>query len=220
MNAPSRDKVGTTGLAVLPRINLIPTEIADRRSLRHLQAGLGGAGLAAVGIVVLLLVMAMGSVSSARTDLTNAQTENTAVHAKVAGLQNVAATFALVDQAHGALRDAGGREVLWSTYLTDLSLRVPDSVWLTGVKVTAIPAPVAGSAAAAAIGQISFEGVALSHDDVAKWLDSIAKERGWSDPYFTRSELKLIGGRATYSFTSTVNVTEAALSGRYTKSGS
>ncbi|MEP6696017.1 MAG: PilN domain-containing protein [Pseudonocardiales bacterium] len=210
MITPSRHKLATGGLPLLPRVNLIPAEIADRRALRRVQTGLGGAAVAAVAIVIVAFLAAATSVSSAKSDLAGAQAENAGAQTNVDGLKNVGQTFALVDQAHGTLRDAAGGEVLWSSYLTDLSLRVPDSVWLT--KVSVAPATTTGGVA-----QISFEGVGLAHGDVAKWLDSIAKERGWTDPYFSRSEEKFIGTHRTYSFTSTVTVTSAALSGRYTK---
>lgn len=218
MTAPSATRVEAVGLTTLPRVNLIPSEIAERRTLRHVQAGLAGAGLVALAIVVVLFLVAAGSVSSARRDLAGAQADNATVQGQVNGLQNVGQTYALVDQAHGLLRDAAGGEILWSSYLTDLSLRIPDSVWLTKVTVSAVVVPAGGTATmAAGIAQISFEGTALSHDDVARWLDAIAKERGWTNPYFAKSEEKLIGSRKTYDFTSTVTVTADALSGRYTK---
>ncbi|PZS29406.1 MAG: hypothetical protein DLM59_12840 [Pseudonocardiales bacterium] len=200
----------TGGLPILPRVNLIPTEIAERRTLRRVQAGLGAGGVAAVAIVVVLLLLAMASVSSAKQHLAAAKSENANVQGKVAGLQNVVRTFTLVDQAHGALRDAAGGEILWSTYFTDLTLRIPDNVWLTKVTVASAVTP-------GGVAEITFEGAALSHDDVARWLDSIAKERGWSNPYFSKSDEKLIGLRKTYTFASTVTVTTDALSGRYTK---
>ncbi len=210
MTTPIRHKVGTGGLPLLPRVNLIPTEISERRRLRRVQAGLGGSAGIAVAIVVVLFLLAASSVSSAKQDLAGARAENTVVQAKVDGLNNVGQTFALVDQAHGLLRDAAGGEILWSSYLTDLSLRIPDSVWLT--KVTVSPAATPGGVA-----QISFEGVGLTHDDVARWLDAIAKERGWSNPYFSKSDEKFLGSHQTYVFSSTVTVTPEALSGRYTK---
>jgi len=210
MTAPSRHKVGTGGLPLLPRVNLIPTEIFERRRLRRVQAGLGGGIGVAVAIVVVLFLLAAASVSSAKDELASARAENTSVQAKVDALQNVGQTFALVDQAHGLLRDAAGGEILWSSYLTDLSLRVPDSVWLTKVTVAAAATP-------GGVATISFEGVGLAHDDVAKWLDSIAKERGWTNPYFSKSDEKFVGRTQTYVFSSTVTVTPEALSGRYTK---
>jgi Tfp pilus assembly protein PilN len=218
VTAPSLHQVGTAGLPSLPRVNLIPPEIAARRTLRRVQAGLGAGAVAALAIVVVLLLLASASVSSAKVQLTAAQADNTKVQAQVDGLQNVVKTFALVDQARGALRDAAGGEILWSTYFTDLSLRVPANVWITKLTVSSVVASAAGVAGApAGVALISFEGVGLAHNDVATWLDSIAKEHGWSNPYSSKSEEKVINGRVVYEFASTVTVTADALSGRYTK---
>ncbi len=218
MSAPVRDKVATGGIPALPRVNLIPTEIAERRTLRRVQAGMAGGGLAAVAIVVVLLLLAAASAAAAKHDLATAKAENVTVQGQVDSLKPVTQTFTLVDQARGALRNAAGGEILWSSYLTDLAQRIPDSVWLTKVSVAPAAVPAGATPGApAGIASITFEGVALAHTDVAKWLDSVAKERGWSQAYFTKSDEKVLAGRLTYVFASTVTVTATALSGRYTK---
>ncbi len=43
MSGSTRQRVGTSGLVALPQVNLIPLEIVERRRLRVVQAGLGGA---------------------------------------------------------------------------------------------------------------------------------------------------------------------------------
>ncbi|MCU1589867.1 MAG: hypothetical protein JWP11_1123, partial [Frankiales bacterium] len=48
-------------------------------------------------------------------------------------------------------------------------------------------------------------------------LESLAKQKGYANPYFTNSTKALVGSRETVDFTSTVTMTSAALSGRYTK---
>ena len=218
MTAPSRHEVGTGGLTTLPRVNLIPTEIAARRTLRRVQAGLGAGGAAAVAVVVVLLLLASASVSSAKDQLAAARTENAKVQGQVDGLQHVVQTFALVDQAHGALRNAAGGEILWSTYFTDLSLRIPTNIWLTKVTVSPAVASSAGvTGALPGVALITFEGYGLAHNDVTTWLDSIAKEHAWSDPYLSKSEAKIVEKHLVYNFASTVTVTADALSGRYTK---
>ena len=231
MSVLTRERVRDGGVVRLPQVNLIPPEIIQRRRLRHVQAGLGGAGAAALVLLVVLFLLAVASVSSARSDLDRAQADRAAAQRQVDSYAHVRQTYTLVDQARGLLSQAGAREVLWSRYLNDLSLRVPDGAWLT--KVTVAPAtpttagpvtasgaattPGAAPAAGQPIAQITFDGTALSHVDVARWLDSIAKERGWANPYFTRSEEKYVGVRKTYNFTSSVTVTAEALSGRYAK---
>ena len=50
------------------------------------------------------------------------------------------------------------------------------------------------------------------------WLESLAKQEGYADPYFSNSTEALIGTRKTVNFTSTVTLTPKALSEDYTAS--
>jgi Tfp pilus assembly protein PilN len=71
------------------------------------------------------------------------------------------------------------------------------------------------------VGAVSFEGHAMKHNDVAAWLDSLAKQKGYDQPYFTDSTEELIGATEVVKFKSQVTVTEEALSKRYVqKAGS
>lgn len=219
MSTHALERTPVSNLVMLPSVNLLPPQILVSRRLRRLQTQLGGAGVAAALLVITMFLLAVSSVSSANDDLAAAKSEHAALQTQVDGLAHVRQTYALVDQANGLLRDAGGNEVLWSSYLGDLGPLLPAEAWLT--KVTVAAAPVAGPAVGGApasqqaVAQITFEGTALSHVNVAIWLDSVATERGWANPYFSKSEEKLVGTRKTFNFTSTVTVTAAALSGRH-----
>jgi Tfp pilus assembly protein PilN len=117
------------------------------------------------------------------------------------------------------LQQAMGQEIDWSTYLSDLSLRIPDNVWLTNMNATESstgltatpPAPGTG------IGTITFGGVAFSHDDVATWLDVLAKEKGFANVYFSNSARGVIGNRTVVNYSSSVALTDDSKSGRYTQ---
>ena len=68
------------------------------------------------------------------------------------------------------------------------------------------------------IGNIAFEGRGYRHNDVAAWLNSLARQKGYTQPYFTNSTVNPIGGNEdAVTFTSQVTVTEDALSKRYTE---
>jgi len=105
-----------------------------------------------------------------------------------------------------------------------VSLRVPSNVWLTNVTATETGstvtpgAPPPGGASpllATGIGTVQFSGVAFSHDDVATWLDALAKEKGFTNVYFTSSTKGAIGPRGVVNFVSQVTLSKAALSGRF-----
>jgi Tfp pilus assembly protein PilN len=214
-----------TGAAVsldsLPRVNLLPPEIAESRRFRRIQLGLGGAVLGAVGIVALLYVSASSSVSSAQSTLDTASAQHTSLQAETAKYSQVTAVYGRAAAAQAMLTQAMGEEVRFSQFMNDLSLTVPESVWLKNVTFTqtaaaAVPAA-ATSLTTAGIGTVTFTGVGFSHDDVAVWLESLAGQKGYADPYFTNSTEALLGKRKTVNFTSTATLTPAAYSGRYTK---
>jgi Tfp pilus assembly protein PilN len=209
-----------TGAAVsldsLPRVNLLPPEIAESRRLRRIQIGLGAAVLGAVGIVALLYVGAANSVSTAQDNLQAATAEHSSLQTETVKYQGVTAVYARAAAAQAMLTEAMGQEVRYSQFLNDLSLSVPQSVWLKNVTFTQA-GPAAGVGTSPGIGSVSFTGIGFSHDDVAVWLESLATQKGYTNPYFSSSTEALIGTRKTVNFTSTVTLTPAALSGRYTK---
>ena len=46
-----------------------------------------------------------------------------------------------------------------------------------------------------ASGTVTFQGKGYTHNDVAAWLDSLAKQTGYDQPYFTESTEEQIGDR-------------------------
>ncbi|MGE5763911.1 MAG: hypothetical protein ACM3ZF_08600 [Mycobacterium leprae] len=52
---------------------------------------------------------------------------------------------------------------------------------------------------------------------MATWLEALAKQRGYTNPSFSTSTERYIDASKVVDFTSTVTVTDKALSGRYTK---
>ena len=208
-----------TGHPVLPRVNLLPPEIAERARAKKIKAGLGGGLLLVVGLVAALYASAAGSVHEATAELEVATATGTALRADKAEYADVEAVYARAAAAEAMLTQAMGEEVRYSQYLNDLSLTVPDNVWLTSVTFAQTPtvtAAVGAGTGEPAIGTVTFSGVAFSHDDVAVWLDSLAGQKGYQNPYFTDSTKGLIGKRETVAFTSTVELTSDALSGRFT----
>lgn len=205
---------------VLPSVNLIPPEIAEARRFQRARAlmllTVAGAAVAVGG----LYYQAHHSVQTAQQQLASAQQQETRLQAQAASFHEVVTINAEVAADKALLTEAMGQEIQWSTYLNDLSLKIPANVWLTslnasetspGTSTTATPGSPASS-----IGTVTFGGVALSHNDVATWLESLATESGYTDPYFSSSTESTIGSRKVVNFSSTVQLTPAALSGRYT----
>jgi Tfp pilus assembly protein PilN len=201
----------------LPKVDLLPPEIHAARRLRSVQTGMV-AGVAAAALVVGgLWVVANAQVDREQGRLEAAQTRQIQVNRQVQSLADVAQVYRDVEARQELLSAAMGSEVQWSGYLNDLALRVPAGVWLTNMTVS----PANGVAeAATGIATITFTGNARAHNDVAVWLENLARQRGYVDAYFTTSAESTAGSTKVVSFTSSVTVTSEALSNRYAqKSG-
>lgn len=215
----------TTGF-MLPRVNLLPPEVHQARKLRRLQAGLG-VGVALVAVAVGgFYVLESQNASQAGQELSQVQARTTALDHQKAQYADVPRTLAQIDAAETARQTAMTDDVAWYRYLNDLSYITPAHTWLTtmSVNVTGSAPATSGSATGSTgtpalstpgIATIAFQGTAGQHNDVAAWLDAIAKEKGWKDAYFTNSTLGVISNSKVVSFTSSVTVTADALSHRY-----
>jgi Tfp pilus assembly protein PilN len=224
VNETARESVATT--TTLPRVNLLPAEIAEAARFRRFQLAMGGAVVAAVVVVGGLYVHGQSAVHDAQSDLDSARAQQTSLQGTLNSLRSVQDVYGQVAAKQAMLTQAMGQEVRWSGYLADLSLRVPDKVWLTNITASETATGLSAAATTAApaapgtetgIGTITFAGVAFSHDDVATWLDVLAKERGYANAYFSNSTESKIGARTVVNYTSSVVLTEDAKSGRYTK---
>lgn len=223
----------TSRVTTFPRVNLLPPEIAEARRFRNVQIGLGAAVAGACTVVGMLYVAAAGQVADAQTELDATQAVNASLQQQASEYANVPAVYAQVEAAQAQVTQAMGQEVRWSFYLNDLSLKIPERVWVTNMTVTQSAdgagtpgaaaatggAPAGNPLATAGIGQVAFEGNAMKQDDVASWLDSLAQQKGYADAYFTVSERTAIGEQDVVKYQSTVTVTGEALSGRHTAKG-
>ena len=215
----------STRILDLPRVNLLPPEIFERRQLQRVQAGLGLVVLGAVVGVGLVYVSGGSSVTDANSRLQASDDTHAALQAQLNHLSYVTAQQAQADQAAAMLTQATATEIPFSTYLADLSLLTPKNVWFTAVNIAAtVPVGSLTSAAGApaSVGTVTFTGQALAHNDVSTWLDNAAKEGGFANPYFATSTEALIPGTGTVpgtvaktwvTFSSSVNLTPAALCG-------
>ena len=205
-----------TGHVTLPKVNLLPPEIAEGARFRRIQLALGGGVLAAVGVVAMLYVAASGSLNDANAELSAQTATGAQLQAENAKYADVTAVYAQAAAAEAMLTQAMGEEIRYSQFLNDLSLSVPENVWVKNVTFAQTVVPPALGSTEPGIGTVTFTGVGFKHDDVAVWLESLAKQKGYANPYFSSSSEALIGTRTTVEFESSVTLTPDALSKRYT----
>ena len=205
-----------TGLVTLPRVNLLPPEIEEGKRFRRIQVGLGAGVLAAVGVVAVGVVLASASVSSANEELEAASAEGSRLQAETAKYADVTAVYAQSAAAQAMLAEAMGEEVRYSRFLSDLSLSVPENVWLTSLTFAQAPVDPAVGSTEPGVATLTVSGKGFSHEDVAMWLESLAAQKTYTDPNFSSSQEVMIGEREAVEFASTATLTPEALSGRYT----
>jgi Tfp pilus assembly protein PilN len=225
-----------THTAAFPRVNLIPDKIAEEAKVRSAKLlAVGGVAVSAA-IIGALLFMANADVSSAQDQLDAAQAQSATLHAQAAQYASVPLVYAQVTLSQQQLAQSMGGEVRWSYLLNDVALTIPKGVALTTLTGsingatapltgTAAPAPAAGSSTTSVlgkpgIGNITFAAQATSYNNVALWLDSLAKQSIYVDPYVTSATQATANAGDPkapdlVTFSSTVTITNKALSHRF-----
>lgn len=214
-----------TRVNALPRVNLLPEEIAKAAQFRRVQALLGLVLAAVLGGLGLAFVVASGQVGSAQESLDAASATNASLKVEVTKYAQVPKTQAALAKGQQDLATAMSPEVRWSFYLNDLSLTIPSTVRLTTMTVVEpVPTdassgePLTSPLGTPGIAVITFEGKATSYDAVAAWLQTLMHQKGYTDPTVTevtQDDTDNLSGDV-FLFKSSVTVTADALSGRYT----
>jgi Tfp pilus assembly protein PilN len=231
----------TQSAAAFPRVDLLPDTIAEEARVRRAKLVAGGVALASVAAVGALYLLAAGEVSSAQEELDTAQARSAVLAAEAAQYADVPKVRADVESARLQQFQAMGGEVRFSFLMNDLALTIPRGTSLTTLKaqITGLPAAATATAAGGAdgavqpsvmgnpgIGSISYEGEAKSYNDVAAFLDSLAKQKTLVDPYFSVATVKeeeqqgVADGAVNvtpqgYTYAATVTLSDVALSHRY-----
>lgn len=219
------------------RIDLLPPEIHERQRTRRRTGAVIAVGilvLAAVGGFYFLQVLRENSIQE---DIAAQEAENAELQRQIDELQEIGQLQAEIESTRQLLNTLLADRILWSGVLRDISLVLPGQVWLNGLTGTAgapgeatptapttapttttttattttsgQPAPPGGL-----VGQISFNGFALTHPDVALWLSRLEDVRGFVNPWLQNSADTVIGSQTVEQFTSSVDLSEQALARR------
>ena len=222
-----------------PFINLLPPEIAERRALKKLAGGLAAVLLAAVAATGGLVYQAGSGKGDAQAQLSAEQAETARLQTQLNSLSAARTAQEQLQAAQTALRAAMANEVLWSAYLDQMRLRLPEGVRLTnlviapsgaaatgsastGTAASGAPAPSGGATSGttatagtdpSAIATVTLSGKAVSQEAVANWLDALPGIKGYTNPFLTSTTQDRTTG--LINFIVTVDATADALSHRY-----
>jgi Tfp pilus assembly protein PilN len=112
-----------------------------------------------------------------------------------------------------ALSSALTRRIAWDRILREISLVLPNDVWLQSMSATS-PTPASGMSAAVSRPGIAptlmtMEGSTYSHDAVARLLTRLSVIPDLTNVWLTKSELGAVAGRPIVSFTILADVRQA-----------
>jgi Tfp pilus assembly protein PilN len=212
---------------MMRQVDLLPVSYAEsRRARRNLGIAVGG------GMVALLLLVAWwfilgGQVSGAKSDLAEAQARNAELSSQIAELQRFADLEAEVQAKEVALKTVMAGDIAWPSIMTEVAMVLPGEVWLkeiiasAGLNEGSAPAGTETAAVRVSdktpIGRIQFKGASLTMPGVAKLLIQLAGTKGfaaeWLDIAAKTQEAE--GSASYFDFTSTIELTGKAASGRF-----
>ncbi|HEX5017958.1 MAG TPA: PilN domain-containing protein [Actinomycetes bacterium] len=215
-------------LATMPRVNLLPPEIAAAQRLRQLKMLLGLIVVGALVVVVLAWLYVGGQVGNAEDELTQAQTDGAQLQQEIATYAEVPQVFGEVEAAQTNLVTAMTPEIRWSFLLNDLSLTIPQTSRLKSLTFTNQAAaiqvdPNAGLNAVTTpygeptMGTVTFTGRSTNFDAVVSWLQTLNRSEALSDPTVTNvaeNEDEETAGRF-FDVESNAFLTPEAASNRY-----
>jgi Tfp pilus assembly protein PilN len=215
------------------RINLLPPEIYERQRVRRRTAAVIVVGLivlAALGAFYFLQILRLNEVED---DITAQEAENAQLQAQIGELQEIDALQVEIESTRTVLNALLADRVLWSGVLRDVSLVIPGQAWLSGLSgqvgapgtggttattttgtTTTTTTPGQAAQPGALVGQISFDGFAFTHRDVALWLSRLEDVRGFLNPWLSNSTKTDIGTQVAVQFNSSVDLSEQALARR------
>jgi Tfp pilus assembly protein PilN len=193
-------------------VNLLPEDAQPRKlSAPPLAPTLGvAAAVVAVGVVGVVAHSQSGTVSDRQAQLASLRLQLSQASA-AAGKQSDAAAVALLsshDQRIAALNAALTGRVAYDRVLRQLSLVLPDDVWLDTLDMGSTTAD--ATAADATTGNTTLTGYTYTTDGLARLLQRLAVVPAFKDVSLTSAEIQHRGTKDVFHFTITANVGAAS----------
>jgi Tfp pilus assembly protein PilN len=195
----------------MTQVNLLPSDVKERQLTRRLTAVVIMAVCAVLALLFFVFVLQTARLADEKHKLQSQQSVNADLQGQIGQLQEFAQLKSQVAARQALTAAALDGEVLWSGVLRDVSMVIPNKVWLTGM-VGSLNAPIATAPVAAApaataspgatpaatpttpavtgpslIGTIQFTGMAEDLPSVAQWLTRLEQVTGWANPWISNA---------------------------------
>ena len=190
----------------MTQVNLLPSDVRERQKSRRLLAAVVTGVGAVVALLFFVFMLQSARLVSANHKLAAQEAQNQSLQAKINSLQQFAQLKAEVALRQTLMATALQNQVRWSGVLRDISMVIPNKMWLTNLTGTvtdptvlgssgAAPAPAApgtGSAPEVApqtlVGSITFNGMATDNPTIALWLSRLVRVDGWENSWITSAQ--------------------------------
>jgi Tfp pilus assembly protein PilN len=200
------------------RINLLPTEIAEKRKERQ-QVLL----LVVVALVWLLVLGAVwfvrqGTLRDEEDRLAAAQAQIATLESQIGALEEFRLLDERVKAKQAALSLVMANDVHWSRLMIEFSMLVPGDSWVTSFtgSATAPADPTIGTnAPGPKYGSLGFSVVTFDFPGVARWLTRMQEMESIQSVWVPSAATGELGGREVVNFSSTSDLSSASLSGRF-----
>lgn len=209
------------GATALPQVNLLPSSVRARRALQRVKVWL----VISLGVVLIAAllgyVVAMMSASDAETELDGVRADTQRLLQEQAKYAEVPVVLAQIEAAKAAELIGMGDEVLWTGFVLEALGALPADASLTSISTMArtplMEAPMPGDALTArALGTVMLTHRSATVLDISAWSEALAGVPGFADPLFSTATITEDDGDTFYEVVTTVQITEDALSGRFT----
>jgi Tfp pilus assembly protein PilN len=195
----------------MTRVNLLPAEFLERGKVRRKTVLVAAAGAAVLAVVVFAYVLQGFTQSRLNRELAAQNATNAQLQQQVNELQHFATLRDQLQSRETLLSQALTDTVSWSGVLHDLSLVIPDRLWLSGMTGSINPPAVASAPTTPGttlIGSIQFQGTSLDTDTLALWLTRLEQVKGWVNAWMSSATSGAIGATPAFTFSSSVDLTQ------------
>ena len=186
-------------------VNLLPRDEAKRSFEANRGVVFGGVGGAALATAVLasMMISAGGAASSKQQELDGVRAQIAAIPTvPVIDTSKEDALAAEKGARIGALSAALGGRIAWDRVLRQVSLVLPEDVWLTSLAASAAAAPAPDATEAAAAGSgFTLTGATYSQNGVARFLSRLAVIPDLANVRLQSSQSQLVNERELVQFT-------------------
>jgi Tfp pilus assembly protein PilN len=199
-------------------VNLLPRDDQTRSTRKQNVPALISTALIVLvtGLIGLTYLSSKSTAQSKEFELEGARAE-LALLPSVADIQAKDAPRRTLKSEHDArvtaLSSALIRRIAWDRILREISLVLPNDVWLRTMSATS-PTPASGASPAATPpglppSLMTIEGSTYSHDAVARLITRLSVIPDLKNVWLTKSELGVVAGRPIVQFTILADVRQA-----------